>query len=124
MGLFGTIADAKVAYVSGRNPDVCRCVLLPPVVGGESLYFHVCFPYFCRMKQNIDNFEIREYGRMELAAQYCRSIMPESAWKKFRRWMHLYPGLMERLRAIGYSERSRSFTPAQVRLIVEALGEP
>ena len=55
---------------------------------------------------------------------YCSSIMPESAWKKFRRWMHLYPGLMERLNAIGYTEHSRSFTPAQVRLIVEALGEP
>lgn len=76
------------------------------------------------MKQNIDNFKIREYGRMELAAQYCNSIMPESAWKKFRRWMRLYPGLMERLAAIGYTERSRCFTPAQVRLIVEALGEP
>ncbi|MDY3284552.1 MAG: DUF4248 domain-containing protein [Prevotella sp.] len=38
--------------------------------------------------------------------------------------MHLYPGLMEQLAAIGYTERSRSFTPAQVRLIVDALGEP
>lgn len=76
------------------------------------------------MNQNTDKFKIREYGRMELAAQYCGSIMPESAWKKFRRWMRLYPGLMERLAAIGYNERSRSFTPAQVRLIVDALGEP
>lgn len=57
---------------------------------------------------------------MELAAKYCNCIMPESAWKKFRRWMHLYPGLMEQLAAIGYTERSRSFTPAQVRLIVDA----
>lgn len=66
------------------------------------------------MEQNKDNFKIREYGRMELAAKYCNCIMPESAWKKFRRWMHLYPGLMEQLAAIGYTERSRSFTPAQV----------
>lgn len=76
------------------------------------------------MEQNKDNFKIREYGRMELAAKYCNCIMPESAWKKFRRWMHLYPGLMEQLAAIGYTERSRSFIPAQVRLIVDALGEP
>ena len=55
---------------------------------------------------------------------YCHGIMPESAWKKFKRWMTQYPGLMRRLAAIGYTERSRSFTPAQVRLIVEALGEP
>lgn len=72
----------------------------------------------------MEHFKVKEYGRMELAQMYCSSIMPESAWKKFRRWMHLYPGLMERLNAIGYTEHSRSFTPAQVRLIVEALGEP
>lgn len=72
----------------------------------------------------MEQFKIKEYGRMELAGMYCRSIMPESAWKKFKRWMTLYPGLMEQLAAIGYTERSRSFTPAQVRLIVEALGEP
>ena len=55
---------------------------------------------------------------------YCHTIMPESAWKKFKRWMHLYPGLMQQLTDIGYTEHSRSFTPAQVRLIVDALGEP
>ena len=72
----------------------------------------------------MESFRIREYGRMELAQMYCHTIMPESAWKKFKRWMRLYPGLMQRLSAIGYTEHSRSFTPAQVRLIVEALGEP
>lgn len=72
----------------------------------------------------MEHFIIREYGRMELASIYCRSIAPGSAWKKFKRWLSLYPGLAERLAAIGYTESSRSFTPAQVRLIVEALGEP
>lgn len=72
----------------------------------------------------MEHFKIREYGRMELAGMYCHSILPESAWKKFKRWMVLYPGLMEQLTAIGYTDHSRSFTPAQVRLIVEALGEP
>lgn len=32
--------------------------------------------------------------------------------------------LSERLGALGYDGHTRSFTPAQVRLIVEALGEP
>lgn len=72
----------------------------------------------------MERFRIREYGRMELAQMYCSTVLPESAWKKFSRWMHVYPGLMERLAAIGYTGQSRSFTPAQVRLIVEALGEP
>ena len=55
---------------------------------------------------------------------YCNTILPESAWKKFKMWMQVYPGLMDRLTAMGYSEHTRSFTPAQVRVIVEALGEP
>lgn len=69
-------------------------------------------------------FEIREYGRMELASMYCRSILPESAWKKMKMWIRISPGLLERLSATGYNEHIRSFTPAQVRMIVEALGEP
>lgn len=56
---------------------------------------------------------IKEYGRMELAQMYCTAITPESAWKKFKRWMRLYLGLMDALTDIGYTERSRSFTPAK-----------
>ena len=69
-------------------------------------------------------FKVREYGRMELAQAYCPGIAPESAWRKFRKWIQQFPGLEERLGAIGYTSRSRSFTPAQVRMIVDALGEP
>ena len=70
------------------------------------------------------DFKVREYGRTELALAYCPDIAPESAWKKFKRWLNLYPGLMDGLRAIGYSSHTRSFTPRQVRLIVECLGSP
>lgn len=69
-------------------------------------------------------FKVREYGRTELALAYCPDIAPESAWKKFKRWLNLYPGLMDGLRAIGYSSHTRSFTHRQVRLIVECLGSP
>ena len=61
---------------------------------------------------------------MELAGLYCSTILPESAWKKFRKWMAIYPGLMDRLAAMGYSDHCRSLTPAQVQAIVDALGEP
>ena len=70
------------------------------------------------------HFDIREYGRSELAGAYCPGITPEAAWRKLRRWMRLYPGLMDALRKIGYDESCRCFTPAQVSLIVSALGEP
>ena len=70
------------------------------------------------------NFCIKEYGRTELAQLYCPDITPEAAWRKFRKWMHRYPGLNDHLAAIGYTPQCRSFTPAQVRMIVEAIGEP
>ena len=73
----------------------------------------------------METFKIHEYGRTELAQLYCPGIMPESAWKKLKKWMAHSPGLLTRLHALGYDHvHTRSFTPAMVRLIVDALGEP
>lgn len=69
-------------------------------------------------------FVIREYGRAELASAYCPGIAPMSAWKKLKMWIGHSPGLADRLAEAGYDGRIRSFTPSQVRLIVDALGEP
>lgn len=73
----------------------------------------------------MEAFRIHEYGRMELAQLYCPGIMPESAWKKLKKWMEHSPGLLPALAALGYDPvHTRSFTPAMVRIITEALGEP
>lgn len=72
----------------------------------------------------METFRIREYGRTELAQAYCPGITPDAAWRKLRHWISLFPGLDRRLATIGYTPRCRSFTPAQVQMIVEALGEP
>jgi hypothetical protein len=69
-------------------------------------------------------FQIREYGRMELAQQYSPDILPESAWKKLRRWIEASPGLISDLSCLGYDGSTRSFTPAQVQAIVNRIGEP
>lgn len=69
-------------------------------------------------------FRIKEYGRMELAQLYCPDIQPESAWKKLRSWIELVPGLASQLNKLGYNGHTRNFTPAQVRAIVDAIGEP
>ena len=69
-------------------------------------------------------FNLRAYGRTELAQAYCPQLSPGAAWQKLSTWINLYPGLPERLKAIGYSPRQRVFTPRQVAMIVEALGEP
>ena len=73
----------------------------------------------------MEAFKIHEYGRMELAQLYCPSIQPESAWKKLRKWMEHSPGLLPSLVAMGYApNHTRSFTPAMVQIIVDAIGEP
>ena len=69
----------------------------------------------------MDSFVIRTYGRTELAQIYCPNLCPEAA---FRKLIDLCPDLRDGLSALGGSYRSRSYTPAQVRLIVAALGEP
>ena len=70
------------------------------------------------------DMRIKEYGRTELAQLYSPTITAGAAWKKLRRWIAASPGLEERLAESGYTESCRSFTPAQVRLIVGALGTP
>lgn len=69
-------------------------------------------------------FKIRTYGRMELAQAYCPTMNPRAAYHKLSLWIDRYPNLREQLMAIGASPKSRTYTPAQVKLIVEALGEP
>ena len=69
-------------------------------------------------------FEIRQYGRTELALCYSPNIGKEAAWRKLRDWMERFTGLTDSLRNLGYDGSQRSFTPRQVRIIVEALGEP
>ena len=72
----------------------------------------------------MQTIKIREYGRQELAQLYRPDIQPESAWKKLRHWIEIHPGLTERLSALGYDGSTRSFTPAQVQAIIDALGAP
>ena len=60
----------------------------------------------------LETFKIRTMGK------------GAAARKKLMQWINLYPNLMDDLHRAGFSESSRSFTPAQVKLIVDALGEP
>ena len=70
------------------------------------------------------HFRTRAYGRTELAQLYSPSLAPGAAWRRLDQWIDRYPGLRERLAASGYLAGSRLWTPAQVAMIVEALGEP
>ena len=70
------------------------------------------------------DFRIRSYGRTELAMLYCPDLTGLAAYRKMHRWMERCPGLMERLNDLGYEAQRRSFTPLELRVIVDALGEP
>ena len=70
----------------------------------------------------MDSFVIRTYGRTELAQIYCPNLCPEAAFRKLKHWIDLCPDLRDGLSALGGSSRSRSYTPAQVRLIVAEVG--
>ena len=64
-------------------------------------------------------FIIKSYGKSELAMKYFPELTKESAMRKFRNWLRINP----RLRKL-VSREIRSYTPKQVRKIVEEIGEP
>lgn len=70
------------------------------------------------------DFQVRSYGKSELALMYLPDVTPDAARRTLRSWIHRSPGLAERLREAGHTPASHYFTPRQVQLIVEALGEP
>ena len=72
----------------------------------------------------METFKIRTYGRTELAQLYCPGLCPHAAFRKLNQWIDFHPTLRGSLHALVTSDKTRTYTPAQVRLIVEALGEP
>lgn len=72
----------------------------------------------------MENFQYRMYGKTELALRYCPHLSASAARRKLMRWIELQPMLVEALQRYGLTESSRCFTPIQVRLIIEAIGEP
>lgn len=67
---------------------------------------------------------IRPYGKGELAMLYAPSLTQQSAVNRLTEWIRANPTLTESLLRSGYRSHQRLFTSYQVRLIVEALGEP
>ena len=70
------------------------------------------------------DFKIRSYGKSELALLYLPDVTPNAARRTLNAWITVSPGLSERLHQTGLSASAHYYTPAQVRMIVEALGEP
>ena len=69
----------------------------------------------------MSEFKIRAYGRMELAQLYSPQLTDIAAYRKMKKWIRLCPGLLQRLYDLGYQPNCRSFTPLEVRVIIDAV---
>ena len=69
-------------------------------------------------------FEVKTYGRTELAQLYHPTLKKESAWRALRHELELCKPLARELRKQGYTPSQRHFTPRQVRTITQYLGTP
>ena len=66
-----------------------------------------------------EKFIIRAYGKSELAMLYLPQHTKSTALKLLKTWLQVNP----RLRSIARN-KSKFYTPKQVRMMVEELGEP
>lgn len=64
----------------------------------------------------------RVAGQVDLAQQ--PHVTQAIACRKLMHWISLHPQFQEALKRYGMSDTTYTFTPVQVRLIVEAIGEP
>ena len=80
--------------------------------------------FIFKQTQIMEDFKIRSYTKKELALMYFPDSNPRTAANHLRAWIYRCKPLLEQLEAAGYKRISKMFTPRQVRLIVEHLGEP
>ena len=84
--------------------------------------------YICDDKSNVINpknmFQIRTYGKAELALLYQPCNSPQSAVKTLIRWINGCPLLKKELESMRYNPRRHTFLKAEVEAIVKHLGEP
>lgn len=63
-------------------------------------------------------------GKAQLAEAYGPGMSPSGALNRLHEWLHHSPKLMAALEATGYRDRQKTFSPKQVQIIYDFLGEP
>jgi len=72
-----------------------------------------------------DTFVIRSYSKKELSLCYFpTSENPHSAVNRLMAWINRCEPLCKALEAEGYQKTSKWFSPREIRLIIQYLGEP
>ena len=72
----------------------------------------------------MDNFTIRAYTKKELALLYFPDSTPGTAVKHLMVTIRRNDMLWDELQAMGYYNRRKTFTPREVRAIIDWLGAP
>ena len=62
--------------------------------------------------------------KSQLAQLYMPDKKRRTATNRLSEWINYCPQLLTALLATGYKKKQKDFTPAQVQLIYEYLGEP
>lgn len=66
----------------------------------------------------------RVYGHTELAMLYFPGILPKSASSQLSQWIRRDEDLLADLTKAGYKKGQRIYTPRQVAILINHLGEP
>ena len=74
--------------------------------------------------ETIENFAIRAYTKKELALLYFPDSTPGTAVKHLMVTIRRNDMLWDELQAMGYYTRRKTFTPREVRAIIDWLGAP
>lgn len=69
-------------------------------------------------------FKSKSYGFAELACLYLPTLNKKSASNQLRNWINKNNKLKSELDEAGVQNRQKIFTPKQVQIIVDHLGEP
>lgn len=70
-------------------------------------------------------FKIQQYGKSELALLYFPNALTASgALSNLKYWIRCNKALAKALKQCGMPPRCKSFTPKEVLLITQYLGEP
>ena len=72
----------------------------------------------------MEHFRIRSYSKKELALMYFPDSTPATAVKHLMVTIRRNDMLWDELQAMGYYNRRKTFTPREVRAIVDWLGAP
>lgn len=71
------------------------------------------------------NFKLKAYGKSELALLYFPdAASAHTAVNHLMSWIRRNPSLTQVMQTMGYQKSAKFFTPKEVGLIIEYLGEP